>query len=807
MRESKLLSIGVCLLFFVISQALSPNAPTLLQDGLAWGGAVALSGVVIGLLAPRNAHLSLLLAVLLWLGVGAGVMESVVVVFWLTSAWSLGALALRWAGAMAKGQVCLTVPLLLGAALWLAIWGLMLHFPINFRWLHIVLCLIPVLLVGRDGAFYRTSLSQCLNNGFNWVRSIPMVFWVIGIGVVGWVLRWAWFPTMGYDDHALHLRVWSELVAQRRFSFDIEMQIWSVAPFALDLLHAGISLMAGGDARSALNLGLAILLFMLMARILKGCDAPSWSQWLLIVLMASTPVFGNLLLTLQTELLLSVLTLAGARLVMTATGDWRKKHILGLLACAALLVATKLPGLVLASMLFAMLLVRWWWMRGEVTVQCNRLRWTVVLLVVPLGFVALHFYMVAWTLTGNPVFPLYNAIFRSPFYALENFSDTRWVHGFSIQSYVRAFFHTSEFFETGDRTAGWQYLIVLPMALLGLCRPTVRNLKLMAIPLLGFGLVMFSVTQYWRYLFPAMSLAGIIMASLFVGRNYLAQAIGAVAALVCLTLNIYYFSATSWMMTSPPSMSMSVQDKDALTRMYAPGAMITSRLNVLSPGARVLYPTASPLGATLYGKPIYVNWYSPGRAATFSALTDVKAAGEFLHQANVDYVLLNMGDTSTSGAPEVILRALMADYGYVVAQEGSFVGYRVAELPLLYRDAFDMRAMMTAPSSSPALLLPVSEEGVTAVADSKVLAIFPSGGAKQARYSVAFQCSAESGYFVAQINWDVGAPYYRLISCAEKDVMFSEALPIPLGARQGIVYVTARDVSAVKVTNLSVQTH
>ncbi|WP_217284438.1 hypothetical protein, partial [Herbaspirillum sp. B65] len=61
------------------------------------------------------------------------------------------------------------------------------------------------------------------------------------------------------------------------------------------------------------------------------------------------------------------------------------------------------------------------------------------------------------------------------------------------------------------------------------------------------------------------------------------------------------------------------------------------------------------------------------------------------------------------------------------------------------------------------------------------------------------------GYFVAQINWDKGAPYYRLVACETKSVTFVEAIPIPIGANQGSIYVTSRETGAIQVRNLSVE--
>lgn len=54
--------------------------------------------------------------------------------------------------------------------------------------------------------------------------------------------------------------------------------------------------------------------------------------------------------------------------------------------------------------------------------------------------------------------------------------------------------------------------------------------------------------------------------------------------------------------------------------------------------------------------------------------------------------------------------------------------------------------------------------------------------------------------FIAQISlWDKGAPYYRLVACRKQGVSFAEAIPVPLGASQGTVYVTVRDALSAKV--------
>lgn len=808
MRTNKLIVMAFCLTVLAIPQLLLSSQATVVFDALAWVIAVMLAGGVLGVCIPRTAHLYLLVVVLVWLSFGVGLAESGAVVFWLASAWSLGMLVLRGGKDATGSGASFTEAVLLGAAIWLAVWGGMLHFAVNYRALYLALCVLPCLVLSGQASDIRNDLRSRVIAAQNWMRSIPFWAWIAGLALVGWVLRWASFPTMGYDDHAQHLRIWTELLTQHRYVFDVRTQIWSTAPFAVDLLHAGLSLMAGSDARGAMNLGLAILLLLLMVRIFLNWKLAAWVQWLLMVLMASTPMLGNLLLSLQTELLLAVLALAGLNLILDVQGRWSGQHVLGVLACAALCAAIKLPGAVLGVTLLGALILRLWSQRATPARAGCRLRMRALLLLIPLSFVALHSYALAWKLTGNPVFPLYNAIFLSPYFAPENFSDTRWIHGFSLWSYLRAFFYTSEFFEAGDYTAGWQYLFLFPIAAVMLLRSEVPSgARIVLVPVLGFGLVMFSATQYWRYLFPVMPMAGVLLAALFIGKNRILRAVALMLALICVALNIFYFPKISWMMSSPASAALTQEGKEGLTRLYAPAALLTDKINQLAPGARVLYPAQTPYGATLYGGPLYVNWYSPSRAAQFASLRGFEEMAEFLAQEKIDFVILSMSDVRTSEAPEVLLREYLARYGSVLAQEGSFLLYRISDTPTLYRNVFDLRASITKRIGGGELLLPYSDAGISVSNEPKVLADLRTHRSKQARYRVEFNCSSENGFFVAQINWDKGVPYYRLVACKAEGASFIEAIPIPLGASQGTLYVTVRDTSSAQVENMSVEVH
>ena len=771
-------------------------------DRLIWLVGVMLGAYVLKSWTPKYAHLGSLGLVLAYLLGSAGLVEVATVVLWLASVSATGALVLRWCYSSGKdADISATEAFVVGTAIWMAALGVMMHFPVNFRGFHLGVLLLPFLCLHGLPAQTATSLRSKALGFHAWMQSIPFWAFCLGLAIIGWSVRWAAFPSMAYDDHAGHLRLWTELLTERRALFDVKGQIWAVAPFASDLIYAGISLVAGADARSAINLMLAIALLALIARVLHQMRAPAWVQWLLVVLMATTPMLGNLLLTMQTELALAVIGMASLRLVLNAKGGWRGQYVLGILACSAMCAAIKLPGVIFGATMLLALAVNLWMQRGPARTASAYLKWPALIVIIVLAFVSAHSYANAWLTTGNPLFPLYNAIFKSPFAPVSNFSDPRWIHGFGIRSYVRAFFHTSEFFEGGNYTAGWQYLVMLPLALAAVwTAPIPSRLRLAIVPLLGFGFAMFAATQYWRYVFPVMPIACVTMAALFIGKNRTVRNASLALAILCILANLAFYHRVSWMMGAPAGTAYTQAEKQVLVSQYAPVAVLTGKVNQMAPGSRVLYPEDTPFGASLHGTPLYVNWYSPARSAQFAALKTPADVAAFLQQDRIDFAVLGLGDADTSNLPKKLLREHIAQYGTAVAQEGTYILYSLQDAPTVYRKAFDLKQ-----PGDIALLMPVTPQGVLATAQPRVLANLPVFRSRQARFGVKFNCPAKTGYFIAQINWDKGAPYYRLVACEAGGTFFDEAVPIPPGSTRAELYATVRDSDPVQVEKLTVE--
>jgi hypothetical protein len=249
-------------------------------------------------------------------------------------------------------------------------------------------------------------------------------------------------------------------------------------------------------------------------------------------------------------------------------------------------------------------------------------------------------------------------------------------------------------------------------------------------------------------------------------------------------------------MESPTSLAFTQEGKERLSSIYAPASLLTEHVNKLAPGSRVLYEEPTPYGALLHGEPVYVNWYQPTHERSFKAVGSVRELRSLVKAKDINFAIISLSPSNDH--LQSLLREFMAYYGYADYQEGAFLLYRISHDLVRYRSVFTYNATEPQSALETKLRLPVTDAGVIADADPKVLAVVDINSAKQARYRVKFSCSSSTGYFIAQINWNNGNPYYRLVPCSTKSVIFAESIPIPIGASKGDLYVTSRQNPAVR---------
>src|SRR5690606_37255631 len=190
-------------------------------------------------------------------------------------------------------------------------------------------------------------------------------------------------------------------------------------------------------------------------------------------------------------------------------------------------------------------------------------------------------YLQAWLVAGNPVLPLFNDVFGSPWFPRTGFNDARWQAGLDIGIAWRLVFHTSDYLEAWNGGIG-----LLPIALAGTwmlalvdrrCRGLAWCATLgMVLPLLPL--------QYARYLHPAMVL--LLPALVLAAQRWLPIRHAALlVALVCAG-NLAFQANAGWLLHQggPKRVLLSLGDDSALFERFAPERALIGAIREQAPG-------------------------------------------------------------------------------------------------------------------------------------------------------------------------------------------------------------------------------
>jgi hypothetical protein len=276
-----------------------------------------------------------------------------------------------------------------------------------------------------------------------------------------------------------------------------------------------------------------------------------------------------------------------------------------------------------------------------------------------------------------------------------------------------------------------------------------------------------------------------------------------ILSLGCIAANLLFFADVNGRLKYPAVLGFSREGKEAYTRSYAPTIFLTQRINAMAPGSRVLYARKRALGATLHGTPIYNSWSQPIREAEFREIKDIDGLRRFFVKEKIDFAILD--SDVFRDAWTVLLREYMSQYGYVEGQDTGFYLFRISHSPVLYRKVFALHPAEGEEFENIDLQTLPTDQAITTTQKVRILAVMPTLRARQARYTVEYRCPSEVGNFVAEINWDIGDSYSRLLPCGSSNVTFMEAIPIPIGASIGSIQISSRNTSSIEVTNITVE--
>lgn len=500
------------------------------------------------------------------------------------------------AAAIAIGSLVIAGPFALpvGLAIIAGTLGWLLPLPIHHRAVYALACI--VVITWRRTAIIdacRTAWWQFEHAARSSPRASTAAVLLLGLASTG-----AWLPTMQYDDVAYHLGLPWQLQDTARYAMDPTLQVWALAPWGGDVLQGVAQVLAAGEARGALDaLWLAIAAsagFALVAAM--GGDATR--RWWAVALLGSLPMSMNLVAGMQTELPAMALLPALAWLVLRDDPGLSPRALF-----AGAILFGALCGLKTMHAAVTLPLLAWAMWRHRAHIPW---RWLPLALVAALA-IGGSSYFYAWSIAGNPVLPLLNAKFRSPFFPLSNFNDGRWQAGLDADVLWDISFDTEHYFESFDGGFGFVLVALAGAWLLALRDARTRALAIVA----GIGLLLpLLPLQYARYMQPALVLA----IPALVAACPAVQGSTAAFWTLCV-LNLAFATNANWMLrTGGLRHTIRVAGMDApLLERFSPERALAARLRATrdAGGTVLLLPGTGIALAELGQRGRNMLWYSP----------------------------------------------------------------------------------------------------------------------------------------------------------------------------------------------------
>ncbi|WP_229720656.1 hypothetical protein [Dyella nitratireducens] len=339
-------------------------------------------------------------------------------------------------------------------------------------------------------------------------------------------------PTIQFDDVAYHMLLPTQLLSLGRYKMDVASQGWALAPWASDILQGYIAVLSGCLKSSAANACWFALALGGLWQLGRVIGLHAGLRWFSLAAYASVPLLTALNASMQADNAITTATIA--LVVIAAKGmRYRKNNaIYPFIIISGLLIALKATQILLI-LPFALVLL--------VTYKPGRFI-RLMLSSLPIGLLVCgSSYFYAWYVTGNPVFPIFNGIFKSPFGPATNFDDQRWHQGLHWDTIWQITFHTDKFQEAYPGAFGFILLAFLGAVLMSLTRARLRWISL---PLLLCMSGIFVGIQYARYILPSMMPLFPIALVIWQGMNF--QRIGNLILASLVSLNVVFIPSCSY---------------------------------------------------------------------------------------------------------------------------------------------------------------------------------------------------------------------------------------------------------------------
>ena len=303
-------------------------------------------------------------------------------------------------------------------------------------------------------------------------------------------------PDVTFDSQLMHLNIPFRMNALGGAFLDPLREYWAFAPQGVDHLYAVATWGFDLYAPKMIN----FLSLLMTADICRRWLAPRRSSATLSLFCLACPVLLQQVTQSLVDLiwgefiLVALLAITRLRREIDASAQSYYAALTGLFGAAG--CASKIAS---APYLVAMVPCAWPWVRA-----LNRRGWILLALS---SVLSLWWLWAGYRTTGNPLFPLYNDIFRSPYFSPSRLADLRWVEKVSWRTLYDLSVEPNRFGEVDPGVFSLSFTFLLPVVF-----PVVygafawsRPSRIFVVPLsllFAGGLFMLELQPYYRYVMP-----------------------------------------------------------------------------------------------------------------------------------------------------------------------------------------------------------------------------------------------------------------------------------------------------------------
>lgn len=303
----------------------------------------------------------------------------------------------------------------------------------------------------------------------------------------------ALLPEVGNDALAIHLLVASHVRDFGFWHYDVQRNVLAVTPLSVDFLYAA-GYMYGGETAARLVNVATLLVALALVHVSVRAVGTLRHALLATLLAAASPLAAleSATLFIDNAWALFVVASIVAFLQFAKHGEPVRLVVGGVLFGAAL--AAK--AVAIAALPAALLLIALAWRERRADFP-----WRMLGVAVVAGLaVALPPYLIALAKTGNPVFPLFNAVFRSSLFPERN--GIIYPGALDPLLLYQMTFYSDRHLEGRPGSLGFSFLLLLPALLTAAAVWGRRDGRAMLFAVLTFAAVVVANTAYLRYLYP-----------------------------------------------------------------------------------------------------------------------------------------------------------------------------------------------------------------------------------------------------------------------------------------------------------------